>query len=88
MSTKFIPLSPGNLPKAQGGFVPKIVGNEASHSNTATGEDARTRAGACGNPSSGSPSAEPAVELKKDGDRVTEITIRCSCGEVIRLDCS
>jgi|ERR1041385_1072046 hypothetical protein len=31
--------------------------------------------------------APPTVTFKRDGDRVTQIEIRCSCGEVIQLDC-
>ena len=31
--------------------------------------------------------AAPELTLKRDGDRVTQITIRCSCGESIVLDC-
>ena len=29
----------------------------------------------------------PVVTLKRDGDRVTRIQVRCSCGEVVELDC-
>lgn len=27
------------------------------------------------------------IELKRDGDRVSQIRIQCRCGEVIELDC-
>ena len=30
----------------------------------------------------------PDVTLKRDGDRVTQIQIRCACGAVIELDCT
>ena len=30
----------------------------------------------------------PVVTLKRDGDRVTHIQVRCSCGEVVELDCA
>jgi len=33
-------------------------------------------------------SGEVKVELKRDGDRVSQIRIHCRCGEVIELDCS
>jgi hypothetical protein len=29
----------------------------------------------------------PEVTLKRDGDRVTHISVRCSCGEVLELAC-
>jgi hypothetical protein len=31
--------------------------------------------------------AEVKVELKRDGDRVTQIRIQCCCGELIELNC-
>ncbi|HTS18864.1 MAG TPA: hypothetical protein VMP11_14915 [Verrucomicrobiae bacterium] len=31
--------------------------------------------------------SEPAVTLKRDGDRITQIVIRCTCGQVIELAC-
>ena len=30
---------------------------------------------------------KPSVTLQREGDRVTQIRIRCVCGEVIELDC-
>src|ERR1051325_555178 len=33
------------------------------------------------------PHSAPTVTFKRNGDRVTQIEIRCSCGEVIQLDC-
>ena len=29
----------------------------------------------------------PVVTFKRDGDRVTRIQVRCSCGEMVELDC-
>jgi hypothetical protein len=29
----------------------------------------------------------PVVTLKRDGDKVTRIQVRCSCGELVELDC-
>lgn len=38
---------------------------------------------------SGSGSAcEPEITLTRHGDRVSRITVRCSCGQVIELDCA
>ncbi len=31
---------------------------------------------------------EPQVELDREGDRITRITVRCSCGQVIELNCT
>jgi len=33
------------------------------------------------------PGAEVKVELKRDGDRITQIRIHCRCGELIELNC-
>jgi hypothetical protein len=30
---------------------------------------------------------EVKVELKREGDRITQIRIQCRCGELIELDC-
>jgi len=30
---------------------------------------------------------DPEVTLKREGDRITQIQIRCSCGESVILDC-
>jgi hypothetical protein len=35
----------------------------------------------------GSPESQPAVTLKRDGDRVTHIVVRCTCGQVMELAC-
>lgn len=31
---------------------------------------------------------EPQLSLERDGDRITRITVRCSCGQVIELNCA
>lgn len=31
--------------------------------------------------------AAPAITLKRDGDRVSHIVVRCACGQVIELAC-
>jgi hypothetical protein len=38
-------------------------------------------------PAQAKPGCEPQVLLQRDGDRVTGIHIRCSCGQVIDLAC-
>ncbi|HUI06947.1 MAG TPA: hypothetical protein VL486_08055 [Verrucomicrobiae bacterium] len=30
---------------------------------------------------------QPTVTLKRDGDRVTHIVVRCTCGQVMELAC-
>lgn len=32
-------------------------------------------------------SSPPTITLKREGDRVTQVQIRCSCGELIELNC-
>lgn len=31
---------------------------------------------------------EPHIQLDRDGDRITRITVRCACGQVIELNCA
>ena len=33
------------------------------------------------------PCGDPKVELKRDGDRITQIRVHCRCGEVVELAC-
>ena len=30
---------------------------------------------------------QPVITLKRDGDRVTHIVVRCTCGQVLELAC-
>lgn len=39
-------------------------------------------------PSAALPPSAPAVTLKRDGDSVTHISVKCACGEVIELACA
>jgi hypothetical protein len=39
------------------------------------------------NPNCAAGPNEVTMELKRSGDRVTQIRIRCRCGEIIELDC-
>lgn len=34
-----------------------------------------------------SPSAEPTLTVQRTGERITQIQIRCTCGQVIELEC-
>ncbi|MGD0060206.1 MAG: hypothetical protein ABSD58_12390 [Verrucomicrobiia bacterium] len=38
-------------------------------------------------PHVGHGAAAPAITLQRDGDRVSHIIVRCSCGQVIELAC-
>ncbi len=82
MKSPFVPLQSSSLPKASAGtFVPKVL-PEPSGSTSSPG--------AAPHSSSADHKAhhgEPKVELKREGDQVTAITIQCSCGEVITLQC-
>ena len=40
-----------------------------------------------GSPADSAAHPAPTVTLKRDGDRVTQIQIRCPCGQLIELDC-
>ena len=31
---------------------------------------------------------KPVVTLKKDGQKITQIQIQCSCGQIVELDCA
>ena len=58
-------------------FTPFLTPDKlASATSTATGE-----------PHAAHPGSEPTVTLKRDGERVTQIIVQCSCGQVIELAC-
>jgi hypothetical protein len=58
---------------SEGGFVPLPPPPVSPVTETAAAE--RSAASA------------PTVTLQRDGERITQIQIRCACGEVIELDC-
>lgn len=82
MKAPFVPLTANSLPKVQKAFVPKVL-PPADHSpapaSAPTGS--HTHAGHT------HPRGEASIELKKEGDRVVGITVRCGCGEVIEIEC-
>ena len=92
MPLDFIPLLPDAAPSAW-------ANRQTSPSATAASQDAGFVALLPGDApgvvpgarpeSPGAPAHErlPVVTLKRDGDRVTRIQVRCSCGEVVELDC-
>jgi hypothetical protein len=82
-STGFVPLKPSNLPKVTGGgFVPKIL-PPPSGETLAASADASPAA-----PAPHASHGQPSVQLHREGDRVTGISVRCGCGQVIELQCS
>lgn len=75
MNSKFVPLKSGPLSKPRStGFVPTVVSQA----------DAKQGAPASACPAGDA--AAPSLELQRDGDRVTGITLRCRCGETIQLE--
>lgn len=36
----------------------------------------------------GNPLEEPEITIEKDGDAIKTIEVRCTCGKVIKLECS
>lgn len=82
MKAPFVPLTANSLPKVQKAFVPKVL-PPADHSPGA----GSTSPGANAHAAHPHPRGEVSIELKKEGDRVVGITVRCGCGEVIEIEC-
>src|SRR5947209_6687917 len=90
MANQFIPLLALPAPISNA-FRPGLIGDNAATQPPASDpmpSDGRTSmshqlpASAC---ASGHP---PELNFKRDGDRITQIQIRCACGESIVLDCN
>jgi hypothetical protein len=90
MSKKLVPLrsGPGSTPAAPGNLIPLPESEEEGQSPVPI---ASKPAGPGSTLESAPPATAartaPTVSFKRDGQRVTQIEIRCSCGEVIQLDC-
>jgi hypothetical protein len=82
MKAPFVPLTANSLPKVQKAFVPKVL-PPADHSPA----PAHASPGAHAHAAHPHPRGEASIELKKEGDRVVGITVRCGCGEVIEIEC-
>jgi len=91
MSQPFTPLVAGSPvlasgPKPSGAFA--ALGH--SHESGTNASDAKpgvdTAAGSV--LATGTSSDTPRVMLKREGDRITSITIYCTCGQVLNLACS
>lgn len=78
MSSKFVPLQPGSIPRAASpGFVPKVL-PPAGAEPAGAATPASHASGAHG---------EPVVELRKEGDVIKGVVVKCPCGQVIELEC-
>jgi hypothetical protein len=83
MAAEFTPLFPAlkaNQPTATGGTA-FLYKNQFAPAGTTASETAKTFAP--------SPHAHrPAtIDVKRDGQRISQIRVQCRCGEVIEIDC-
>ncbi|HEY2951763.1 MAG TPA: hypothetical protein VGK40_04220 [Verrucomicrobiae bacterium] len=90
MSHAFVPLIPtaAPAPAPPDNLVPLLA--PGSNDDGIAGHAPRTTGPGSIPETASLPPAEqaaPTVSFKRTGDRVTQIEIRCSCGEVIQLDC-
>lgn len=86
MPDAFLPFPVKAAAAANGGsdFRAKIVpGSNASHF-TPIAKPSTPQPSA---PAHSHASSEPKVTLTRDGDRITQIRIECTCGEVMDLKC-
>src|SRR5437868_10598916 len=95
MSTSFIPLLPdtGSTPQMSRVTSPEIAAS-ATGTFTSLLPVSQSASSPGAHVESSGPGSQlhahdrlPVVTLKREADRVTRIQVRCSCGEVIELDC-
>jgi hypothetical protein len=91
MSQPFTPLVHGSSalaggPKPAASFATLGHGHESgtNASDAKPGVDATTGLA----PATGMSSDGARVTLKREGDRITHVTIHCTCGQVLHLACS
>ena len=82
MKSPFVPLSATSLPKVQKAFVPTVL--PPAESCSASSLSPPGKPGATTHAVS---NAKPSIELRREGDRVVGITVRCQCGETIEIEC-
>ncbi len=88
MPLGFEPLSPSSLPRVSaaagdpGGLMASPTPNAASHGLTLAAP-----ASSAFVPITPHAHATPTISVQKDGDRITHIIVRCTCGQVINLEC-
>ena len=93
MSSAFIPLLPDTVASSScvGPTATATLFNGGTPENSGfTALVPAAAASRARHPESASPPAHerlPVVTLQRDGDKVTRIHVRCSCGEVVELDC-
>lgn len=91
MPGDFVPLAVQRSSDESDSFRVKVVPRAAAPEKfvpvipPAAGREAHP-CGSAGPGSAGRP-GEPAMEVLRDGDRVTGLRIRCACGEVIEVAC-
>lgn len=90
MPSAFVPfLKRGgkSAPTPAGAPLPPAADSAAGASAFAALVSTGTTATAAAGDQPCSAGGKPTISLQKDGDRVTQIRIQCSCGEVIELAC-
>ncbi len=92
MSDPFVPLSSQGAQTAGAGapgFRLKVVARAKEPFTPVVLDNPSTAPAAVpASPASGScAAAQPVITLQRDGDRVTRIQIKCSCGQVLELNC-
>lgn len=91
MSQPFTPLVPGSSalasgPKSAAAFATLGHGHEPGTNASDAKPGVDTVAGSVS--ATGASSGGARVTLKREGDRITHVTIHCTCGQVLHLACS
>jgi hypothetical protein len=91
MSQPFTPLVAGS-PALASGPKPSAAFSTLGHGHESGTNSSDTRPGVdatAGSVSATGTSSDGArVTLKREGDRITHVTIHCTCGQVLHLACS
>lgn len=91
MPDEFKPLSSRTpSPPSGGNGMFRLTSVPSSSPPTSAGSPAappQIRRHAPSPPADGTQTQAPTVTLQKDGDRVTRIQVRCTCGETITIEC-
>ena len=83
MPAQFVPLLPGPQSAAEPSHVQTSAAAKHPFVPAASSSIGQQAAA-----SSVAHSSTPELNLKRDGDRIVQIEIRCACGERILLDCN
>jgi hypothetical protein len=91
MSQPFTPLVAGS-PALASEPKPSSTFTSLGHSHGSSKDTTDNKSGVDAAPGSvsgaGMPSDAARVILKREGDRITHVTIHCTCGQVLHLACS